>query len=91
MDIKEYEEYSDKVFDLLGEKELSNTLYYTVVHYGPYENIKETYNRIIDLIKRDQLKIKGIPMEEYVYGRWNSEDEASYVTNIMIPIDINCI
>ena len=38
-------------------------------------------------IKEHKQKIIGIPMESFIAGRWNKDNEYEYVTNIMIPVE----
>ena len=88
LSIKDYNKYANEVFDEMKNHDFSKNIYYTIRHYGPYENINESYNRILELIKKEEAKIIGLPMESFIFGRWDDASEDCYVTNIMIPVEL---
>ncbi len=83
---EEYNKYANKVFEEMSNGKIKKQLYFSLRHYGPYEQIYKTYNKLMDKIKEHNMKIVGIPMECFVNGRWNKDNPYEYVTNIMIPV-----
>lgn len=83
LSLDDYNKYTNKFFNGIKDKES----YVVLKHIGPYKNIYKTYNKLLKLIKEEKRKIIGLPMEQFVCGRWNEKDENKYVTNIMIPIN----
>lgn len=83
---EDYEKYVNKYFNEITEGLVDKDLYVVLRHIGPYDTIYKTYNKLLNAIKSEKKKIVGLPMEQFVCGRWNQEDENKYVTNIMIPI-----
>lgn len=67
-------------------EENGKNLYVVLRHIGSYDTIYKTYDKLLKLIKDENRKIIGLPMEQFVCGRWNESDENKYITNIMIPI-----
>lgn len=85
LNIEEYRKYVDIY---LNNQELDNKKLYAVkTHTGKYDTIYESYNKLLDDIKEKNQKIVGLPMEQFISGRWNEQDENKYITNIMIPIE----
>lgn len=87
----ETRKFLDESFDELGKGLLKNRTYLCLAHHGKYKNRIKTYKELLETIKLNNYKIVGIPIEQYIVGSWNQEDENKYVTNIMIPIDIQNI
>ena len=87
MSKKEFDKYSNKFFEEMTDGVIKNRKYYTIRHYGPYDQIYKTYDKIMNKIKEHKQKINGIPMECFIAGRWNKDSEYEYVTNIMIPVE----
>ena len=83
---QDYDKYADKFFDELSKGVIKKEKYYSLRHYGPYDQIYKTYNKLMDKIKEHNKEIVGVPMECFVSGRWNKDNPYEYVTNIMIPI-----
>ena len=83
----DYKKYSDEYFDKISKGLVEKQLYVVLRHFGSYDKIYKTYHKLLKLIHDEKRKIVGLPMEQYICGRWNVKDENQYVTNIMIPIE----
>lgn len=83
LNIEIKEEYYDSIFTSSKKSQC----YLCLKHYGSYNTIKATYNRLLKYIKFYNKKICGLPMEQYVNGRWNKNCESNYLTIVMIPIE----
>ncbi|MCH5167738.1 MAG: hypothetical protein J1F35_07640 [Erysipelotrichales bacterium] len=82
------EKYLDETFDELSKGVLNYKTYLCLEHHGKYSDRKKAYKEILEMINYNHIKIAGIPIEQYIFGSWNQEDENKYITNIMIPIDM---
>ncbi len=82
----DYKKYVNEYFDKKINKLCDINLYATLKHIGKYDTIYQTYSRLLKVIKAENKKIVGPPMEQFICGRWNEKDESKYMTNIMIPI-----
>lgn len=83
------EEYTDNFFEKMDDKIIKKDYYMCLRHYGSYETLNETYKKLFNHIKNSNKKICGLPMEQYVDGRWNKDNEKDYMTIVMIPIKID--
>lgn len=86
---KSKEEYINKIIDDMETKSIKKAYYMCLRHYGSYASLNETYDKLFKHIKNSNKKICGIPMEQYVDGRWNKDNEKDYVTIVMIPVSID--
>lgn len=84
---EDYDHYVSKYFDEISRGLIEKQLYVILRHIGSYQSMDKTYSKLIRLIKEENKKIIGLPMEQFVCGRWNVDDENKYITNIMIPIE----
>ena len=85
LNMEEYKKYVDIYF---GNQDLCDKkLYAVIAHIGKYNTIYESYNKLLNNINTKNKKIVGLPMEQFICGRWNEQDENKYITNIMIPIE----
>lgn len=82
------DEYVESFFERMDEKKIKKEYYMCLRHYGSYETLNETYNRLFEHIKFSNKKVCGLPMEQYVHGRWDKDSVADYMTIVMIPIKI---
>lgn len=82
---EEYKKYAKEYFDKIRKGSYSKK-YAVLKHTGKYDTIYETYNKLLKILKEENIQIDGLPMEQFIIGRWNEEDENKYVTNIMVPI-----
>ncbi len=57
-------------------------------HVGPYENISEQYEKLLDYCAEYGLKISGNPIEEYMISCANICGSENYITNVMFPIEL---
>lgn len=60
----------------------------SAVHIGSYQNISTQYDRVLEFVTEQELKIVGGPMEEYIINCANICGSENFVTNVMFPIDI---
>ena len=58
----------------------------TCYHIGYYDNILETYNKILEWIERHGYEAEDDCYERYVVDYWTSKDSNNYVTEVMIKI-----
>lgn len=58
----------------------------TCYHIGSYDNILETYNKILEWIERHGYEAEDDCYERYVVDYWTSKDSSNYVTEVMIKI-----
>ena len=83
------EKYQDEIFAELGRGLIKGRTYLCLEHQGKYIDRKKTYKKLLEYIKSNNYKISGIPVEQYIVGSWNEIDEEKFITNIMIPIEID--
>lgn len=89
-DYSEYkDEYVELFFERMDQKEIKKEYYMCLRHYGSYDTLKDTYDKLFKYIKTSNKKICGLPMEQYVYGSWNKDNESDYMTIVMIPVKID--
>ena len=86
---EETEKYVRNLFLEFESGEIKEQTYCCLNHYGKYEDITKTYQKLLNMIKENNYKIVGIPTERFLSGRWNKGNETEYVTKIMIPVQIN--
>lgn len=60
----------------------------TLIHHGPYDNISESYAKMIEHIKQNDLKVSGPTREVYIKGpgmilKGNPE---KYITELQFPL-----
>lgn len=82
-------EYVESFFERMNEKEIKKEYYMCLRHYGSYETLNEAYDKLFKNIRQRNKKICGLPMEQYVDGRWNRDSVDDYMTIVMIPIKID--
>ncbi|WP_196591931.1 MerR family transcriptional regulator [Pectinatus frisingensis] len=61
--------------------------YLCTYHYGPYDTLDGTYDKLLTYIKSNQLMILGDFYENYIINNLSTEDETSYITEISVAID----
>lgn len=69
-----------RVVDMISNKVLSGR------HYGPVDNIMETYEKLVDIAQENHYDIIGSPKEVLVKNVHNCDNEKDYVTEIQLPI-----
>jgi len=57
-----------------------------IEHKGPYENLIESYKKILEWIEENGYEIAGNERESYIDGCWNKNDPKDWLTEIQIPI-----
>lgn len=57
-----------------------------IYHKGSYDNLRDSYNKILKYVENNNLKIIDEIRECYIDGCWNKESEDEYLTEIQIPI-----
>lgn len=58
----------------------------SLYHLGGYDNIKESYQKILEYIEKQGYVCKERSIERYVLDYWTSEILDEFVTEIIIPI-----
>lgn len=80
--IKEDADETDKirVVDMIANKVLAGK------HYGPTDNILDTYAELIEVAQENHYDIIGSPKEVLVRSFHNCDDENEFITEIQLPI-----
>ncbi len=55
-------------------------------HRGPYDTLRETYNRLFTWIHENGFEVVDNPRESYLDGIWNREDPQEWLTEIQVPV-----
>ena len=69
-----------RVVDMIEHKVLSGE------HYGPTDNILDTYAELVEVAEANNYDIIGSPKEVLIKSFYNCDDEADFVTEIQLPI-----
>ena len=80
--IKEDAEETDRirVVDMIENKVLA------AKHFGPTDNIMDTYAELVEVAQANHYDIIGSPKEVLIKSFHNCDDENDYVTEIQLPI-----
>jgi effector-binding domain-containing protein len=80
--LKEDADERDKirVVDMIENKVLSGK------HFGPTDNILDTYAELVEVAQANHYDIIGSPKEVLIKGIHNCDDEKDYITEIQLPI-----
>ena len=76
------EDFDDIVF-----KEIPAVTVVSVMHKGPYSELRDAYAYAFDWVEKNGYQIADSPRENYIDGIWNKEDEADWLTELQIPIN----
>jgi effector-binding domain-containing protein len=57
----------------------------SMLHYGPYDKLSETYKKLFDYIKENGIAVS--PTEREIYLEWNPDDLEKYVTEIQALLE----
>ncbi|MDC7240834.1 MAG: MerR family transcriptional regulator, partial [Spirochaetales bacterium] len=77
---KESEKVKFKTIDAIPEAAC-------ILHKGPYETLRESYNTLFDWIGRSGYRSCGLPRESYIDGIWNRDDPSQWLTEIQVPVE----
>lgn len=69
-----------RVVDMLEHKVLAGR------HYGPVDNILDTYAELVEIAQKNHYDIIGSPKEVLVKNFHNCDSEKDYITEIQLPI-----
>ena len=69
-----------RVVDMIENKVLAGK------HYGPTENILDTYAKLVDVAQENHYDIIGSPKEVLIKSFFNCDDENEFITEIQLPI-----
>ena len=69
-----------RVVDMIENKVLAGK------HYGPVDNIMDTYAELVEIAQANHYDIIGSPKEVLIKSFHNCDDEKDYVTEIQLPI-----
>ena len=58
----------------------------TIIHYGSYENMIDTYRKVFKYIYENGYEVCGEPVDNYLVDIINTADVSNYVTELIIPI-----
>ena len=88
LDKVEMRNYLEEISNELKNGVIKGKTYLCSEHCGKYSDIVQTYKQILDEIKLKNYKIIGIPIEQYIDGNSNKEND-DLVIKVMIPVLIN--
>lgn len=57
-----------------------------LLHHGPYDNLRSTYQKLVQWIEENDYLLVDNPRESYIDGIWNKNDVADWLTEVQIPI-----
>lgn len=57
-----------------------------IYHQGPYENLGQSYGKLLDWLKENNYEPDGFFRESYIDGCWNKNDPNDWLTEIQVPI-----
>jgi effector-binding domain-containing protein len=78
-------EFGKEVGDIKFKK-LPSVMAVTVMHKGPYRDLRKAYAFIFKWIEDNGYTINGKPRESYIDGIWNKEDEKDWLTEVQVPV-----
>ncbi len=73
-------------FDDIVFKEMPPVTVVSVMHKGPYSDLRDAYGYAFDWIEKNGYQIADNPRENYIDGIWNKQNEADWLTELQIPI-----
>lgn len=69
-----------RIVDLFEHEVLSGT------HEGSYDDIMNTYEKLVEYAENNGMDIIGSPKEILVKSKYDGEDMENYITEIQLPI-----
>lgn len=69
-----------RVVDMIENKVLAGK------HYGPTDNILDTYAELVEVAQANHYDIIGSPKEVLIKGIHNCDNENDFITEIQLPI-----
>ena len=72
--------------DNIKFKTIESTKAVCVSHKGSYDGLSTAYEFVFKWVYEKGHVVSGPPRECYIYGCWNREKEADWLTEIQIPI-----
>lgn len=67
---------------------IKDGMYGSIYHFGKYENLSKSYQKLINWAKKYRYKLSKEVIERFVVDSWTFRDEEKYVTEILIPIEM---
>ena len=67
---------------------LKDGFYGSIYHFGKYENLSQSYEKLREWAKKYRYKLSEDVIERFVVDSWTFRDEKKYVTEILIPIEM---
>lgn len=67
---------------------LKDGFYGSIYHFGKYENLSQSYEKLRNWAKEYRYKLSEEAIERFVVDSWTFRDEKKYVTEILIPIEM---
>ena len=69
-----------RVVDMIENKVLAGK------HFGPTDNIMDTYAELVEVAQKNHYDIIGSPKEVLIKGFHNCDNENDFITEIQLPI-----
>lgn len=69
-----------RVVDMIEHKVLAGK------HFGPADNIMDTYAELVEVAEANHYDIIGSPKEVLIKSFYNCDDESEFITEIQLPI-----
>lgn len=73
-------------FDDIVFKRVEPVTCLSVMHKGPYSNLKDAYAFAMKWIKENGYSMSQNARESYIDGIWNKDNEADWLTELQFPI-----
>jgi DNA-binding transcriptional MerR regulator len=73
-------------FDDIVFKEIPPVTVVSVMHKGPYSELRDAYAYALDWVEKNGYQIADSPRENYIDGIWNKQNDEDWLTELQIPI-----
>lgn len=74
-------------FDDIVFKEIPEVTVVSVMHKGPYADLRNAYGFAFDWLEKNGYTVTDNPRENYIDGIWNKENEEDWLTELQIPVE----
>lgn len=86
VEICEAVESRGKDIDGVVFKEIPATTVVSVLHKGPYEQLREAYAYAMQWVEQNGYQISDNVRESYIDGIWNKDSKEDWLTEIQVPV-----
>ena len=69
-----------------GISEIEGGLFASCIHFGPYDTIRRSYQRLYDFIQKEGLSICGDSLEFAIVSIALTKNPENFITQIQIPV-----